>query len=36
MEGPSPLWQAIVDALASHGRGKLQHCRRGISPSSNR
>lgn len=31
VDTPSWLWQAIVDALASHERGYLQHCRRHIS-----
>lgn len=30
VEAPSWLWQSIVDALASHERGYLQHCRRHI------
>lgn len=30
VDAPSWLWQAIVDALASHERGYLQHCRRHI------
>jgi uncharacterized protein (DUF2252 family) len=30
VDAPSWLWQAIVEALASHERGYLQHCRRHI------